>query len=69
MDQLCINQDDSEEKAQEVQKMRQYYNNSSATLVSINAKVPSELLNYLPDILKMIVRSKWFNSSWSYQEG
>jgi len=39
MDQLCIDQTNTEEKNQEVPKMRQYYSNSSATLVVINTKV------------------------------
>jgi hypothetical protein len=36
MDQLCIDQNNLEEKNQEVPKMRQYYDNAEITLISIN---------------------------------
>lgn len=67
MDQLCIDQDNNEEKAQEVKKMGQYYENSHVTLVSINTKIGEEVYN-LPEVLKKIVRSKWFTRSWTFQE-
>ncbi|CAG8800749.1 13521_t:CDS:2, partial [Racocetra persica] len=37
IDQLCINQKDREEKAEEVRKMRKCYGEGEATLISINA--------------------------------
>jgi hypothetical protein len=39
MDQICINQNSSEDKNQEVPKMRQYYGNTSANLIAIDAEL------------------------------
>ncbi|RHZ36473.1 HET domain-containing protein [endosymbiont GvMRE of Glomus versiforme] len=75
MDQLCINQNNIEEKRREVRKMRGYYNNASVTLVAINTNTETieeeneekqfDSLN----LLKKIVDSQWFTRSWTYQEG
>jgi len=71
MDQLCTNQGDNEDKNREVPKMRQYYSNSSMTLMSIDGNLRSNdnLLPSLPDTLKKIISSKWFTRSWTFQEG
>jgi len=60
MDQLCTNQGDNEDKNQEVPKMRQYYSNSSITLVSIDGNIRGDdnLLPSLPDTLRKIVGSE-----------
>src|SRR4051794_17706234 len=39
MDQLCIDQFNSQEVNQETPKMKQYYGNAEVTLVSINSQV------------------------------
>lgn len=39
MDQLCINQNNPREKQHEVSRMREYYGNSSATLVAIHESI------------------------------
>jgi hypothetical protein len=69
IDQLCINQDNPTEKAQEVSKMRQYYSNASFTLISINTELGDITNTDLMDILKKIINSEWFTRSWTYQEG
>jgi len=65
MDQLCVNQSNTkegtEERSQEVPKMRQYYSNSVATLVAMDGNLindDNKSLPSLPDTLKMIVGSK-----------
>jgi hypothetical protein len=60
MDQLCTNQGDNEDKNREVPKMRQYYSNSSMTLVSIDGNLHKDvnLLPSLPDTLKKIINSE-----------
>jgi hypothetical protein len=73
VDQLCINQDKSEEskkdKEKEIPKMRKYYSNATITLISIDDKV-GDLSNVdLIDILGKTVNSEWFTRSWTYQEG
>jgi len=47
MDQLCINQNDEKEKGHEIPRMRQYYGDSSLTLVPINANVGEETIRTL----------------------
>jgi len=42
MDQLCIDQFNTDEVNQEVPKMRKYYDNSVITLISINAELGEE---------------------------
>ncbi|CAI2181107.1 16274_t:CDS:2 [Funneliformis geosporum] len=39
LDNFCINQSDPKEKGQEVAKQQQYYNNATATLIAIDAKI------------------------------
>lgn len=70
MDQLCINQDNIEEKNQEVPKMRQYYRNAAVTLISIQSKLYEKETN-LPqlNIIEKIIKSEWFSRSWTFQEG
>src|SRR6185437_3965671 len=63
---LCVNQEDDAEKAQEIRKFFQYYDNSAATLVSIGGKLRDEKdspLPSFPEILKRIVNSRWFKRS------
>lgn len=68
IDQLCINQKDREEKAEEVKKMRKCYGDSTVTLVAIHTNL-ADKKNNLEKILKTILRSKWFSRSWTFQEG
>jgi len=42
MDQICIDQTSTEEKNQEVPKMRQYYSNASVTLIPIQCNLEKE---------------------------
>ena len=73
MDKLCINQNDPEEKAEEVRKMYQNYNNSAVTLISINKSLQKgssqEWDHDSLKVLEEIVDSEWFTRSWTYQEG
>jgi hypothetical protein len=74
MDQLCINQNSLEDKGQEVPKMRQYYSQSDATLIAVNAKIGKGVnrenkVELIKHILKKIVDSPWFTRSWTFQEG
>ncbi|WNE41589.1 MAG: hypothetical protein AM1032_000329 [Mycoplasmataceae bacterium] len=74
MDQLCINQaettkEDQAEMEQEVSKMRQYYSNSSATLIAIQASLNNNEENSPEEILKKVIMSNWFTRSWTFQEG
>ncbi|CAG8628158.1 6477_t:CDS:2 [Ambispora gerdemannii] len=62
-DQLCINQNNPDEKSREVSKMRQYYSNADYTLISINTELGDISDVDLMDILKVIVRSEWFTRS------
>jgi len=66
MDQLCIDQENPEEKNQEVPKMRQYYSNAAVTLISIQTKLHKEITNFslTPiDIIEKIIKSEWFTRS------
>lgn len=47
MDQLCIDQNNEKEKSHEVPRMRQYYSNAVATLISINTNVGREVIRKL----------------------
>ncbi|WNE40893.1 MAG: hypothetical protein mread185_000350 [Mycoplasmataceae bacterium] len=71
VDKLCVNQEDNDEKAQEIRKFFQYYDNAAVTLVSIGRKLKNEedFLPSFPEILRKIVNSRWFKRSWTYQEG
>ena len=76
MDQLCINQEDTEEgrkdREREVVKMRQYYSNADVTLISIQKRLNEEETDYLPssiEVIKQIINSEWFKRSWTFQEG
>jgi hypothetical protein len=74
MDQLCINQNNVEEKNQEVPKMRQYYGNAELTLIDIGSFIGEEInrenkYELTKHIIKQIVTSPWFTRSWTYQEG
>jgi len=82
MDQLCIDQNNSDEKAEEVRKMRQYYSDASVTLVVINTRLGGNKIKFSEDgerklsksldldkILKIVVKSEWFSRSWTFQEG
>jgi hypothetical protein len=73
VDQLCINQDKSEEgreeRGQEVPKMRQYYGNADVTLIAIDEKIGDLNGIDLIDVLGKIVNSEWFTRSWTFQEG
>jgi len=66
MDQLCINQNNSEEKAQEIKKMHQYFSNADVTLIAINTKAEEKNSSEEPttfsllSVLELILRSKWF---------
>ena len=42
MDQMCIDQNNLREKQHEVSKMRDYYGNSTVTLIAINSEVGQE---------------------------
>jgi hypothetical protein len=63
MDQLCIDQTSTQEKNQEVPKMRQYYNNSTVTLIPVQCNLEKE------DAIDTIANSEWFKRSWTFQEG
>jgi Leucine-rich repeat (LRR) protein len=52
MDQLCIDQENNKEKAQEVAKMGQYYGNSAVTLVAIHWDIDEKTLNELKSFKK-----------------
>jgi hypothetical protein len=74
MDQLCIDQNNIDEKNQEVSKMRQYYNNSAVTLISIQTNADFDKKNKLDyfnfiDVLGIVINSEWFTRSWTFQEG
>jgi len=73
MDQLCIDSYSFEEQKQEVPKIYQHYDNAEVTLVSINIdadnKKATEENRLVTHILKRIVRSEWFSSPWTFQEG
>jgi len=72
IDQLCINQKDNEEKAQEVRKMHHNYGNAEVTLISIQSKLGKKENDALPekiDIIEKIIKSEWFRRSWCFQEG
>ena len=75
IDQLCINQDDPQEKAEEIKKMHQYYSRAAVTLVSINTNAEEKNTKEdfktfsLLSVLELVLRSKWFTRSWCYQEG
>ncbi|MCE8163463.1 MAG: HET domain-containing protein [Candidatus Moeniiplasma glomeromycotorum] len=70
MDQLCIDQSNEKERAEEIPKMRNYYNNSVVTLIAINAEVSKNKESLeMKKILRTIVNSEWFSRSWTYQEG
>jgi len=71
MDQLCIDQNNPAEKAEEVRKMRQYYSNASVTLVAIHTRLGGNKVKFseneqgevskcldLDKILKIIVKSE-----------
>jgi len=65
MDQLCINQEDTEEgrkdREREVVKMRQYYSNADVTLISIQKRLNEEETDYLPssiEVIKQIINSE-----------
>ena len=70
MDQLCINQEDTEEgrkdREREIVKMRQYYSNADVTLISIQKRLNEEGTDYLPssiEVIKQIINSEWFKRS------
>jgi len=72
MDQLCINQRDTEERGEEVRKMRNCYGNSSVTLISVNTTAEDKKninnsekskIEFVTEILKKIVNSEWFTRS------
>jgi hypothetical protein len=66
MDQLCIDQDNIDEKNQEVSKMGQYYTNAEATLVNINIENKLSFenkRNFAAGVLKTIINSNWFTRS------
>jgi len=44
---MCIDQDNPKEKQHEIPKMREYYGNSSVTLVSIHADIGKEVMKKL----------------------
>ncbi|MCE8163455.1 MAG: HET domain-containing protein [Candidatus Moeniiplasma glomeromycotorum] len=75
VDQLCINQSDERDengktdKEKEVPKMRQYYNNATATLIAINMKAASKTRPIPLEIIELVVNSQWFTRSWTFQEG
>ncbi|KLL04384.1 MAG: HET domain protein [Mycoplasmataceae bacterium RV_VA103A] len=75
IDQLCINQKDREEKAEEVRKMRKCYGEGEATLISINADAKDKVTHEeskeesVIEILKKVISSQWFTRSWTFQEG
>jgi len=60
MDQLCIDQTNIKEKEQEIPKMRQYYSNAVATLISINANAtPNESKKeFAEETLEKIISSQ-----------
>jgi len=47
MDQLCIDQDNPREKQHEVPKMREYYGNSTITLVAIHESIGEDTMKKL----------------------
>jgi hypothetical protein len=71
MDQLCIDQNNLEEKNQEVPKMRKYYNNAAVTLIAIQSKLHPEIKSSISpiNIIEKIIKSEWFSRSWTFQEG
>ncbi|MCE8167820.1 MAG: HET domain-containing protein [Candidatus Moeniiplasma glomeromycotorum] len=78
MDQLCIDQNNLEEKNQEVPKMAQYYDESVLTLISINFKIKDWIDNLYKtkskeevtrEVMCKIIESEWFTRSWTLQEG
>ena len=73
MDQICIDQFDNEEQGQEVTKMRQYYGNAIATLITIDAEIgkidKEDKIELVKSITQQIISSSWFQRSWTFQEG
>ncbi|CFW92725.1 protein of unknown function (LRR and Heterokaryon incompatibility protein HET domain) [endosymbiont DhMRE of Dentiscutata heterogama] len=74
IDNYCINQGDSQEKGQEVKKQKIYYNNSTVTLIAVNAKIDAKVdkenkFQFAKHIISKIVNSSWFTRSWTFQEG
>jgi len=73
MDQLCINQHSTAEKNLEVPKMRQYYNQATATLIAIDGEIGERNnmgdLGWTGNIIEQIVISPWFTRAWTFQEG
>jgi len=70
VDQLCINQNSTEDKGNEVSKMRQYYGNAEATLTAIDERVGDlNDIDLVDNVLSKIVNSEWFTRSWTFQEG
>jgi len=71
IDQLCINQQDRKEKAEEVRKMRKCYGDGAVTLVSIQRNINREKGENpsLLEVIEMIIKSSWFKRSWTFQEG
>ena len=47
MDQMCINQDNIKEREHEVPMMREYYGNSTVTLVAIHTSIGEENMRKL----------------------
>lgn len=76
MDQLCIDQENLEEKNQEVPKMGQYYGNAAVTLIPINYSIKDitkkgdySKSNFFSNVVISIINSQWFQRSWTFQEG
>lgn len=69
MDQLCIDQFDDFEPAQEVPKMRQYYSQAAVTLIAIHVELNDRQRRKPEEIIKEVVQSQWFTRSWTFQEG
>jgi len=58
MDQLCVDQENSAEKSQEVLKMRQYYSNATVTLIALNDELEDINNIDLMKVLKKIIKSE-----------
>jgi Heterokaryon incompatibility protein (HET) len=73
IDNYCINQGDEDEKGKEVAGQKKYYNNATATLVAVNAKIGKRKqesdLEWAKHIIRKIVTSPWFTRVWTFQEG
>jgi len=51
MDQLCVNQDETNERNHEVKQMSKYYGNSAITLIAIHKNLSERKIDKLNPVL------------------